>query len=422
MEITFDNNNSIKPKLSVVNDRLNKNIQTKQSFRTDTNNSNQIIHYIPETTDSMIINTFSLNDLIKNNINNKKITKETEKKKRKGTLHKYINSSYFKKSFGSIPSKSEKILLPDQKVNDRFSGSNSVFSQINENTPGVGSYNINYDWNLKNKSVVMETEEKRFPDSYNFLPGVGDYNLDKGLKYQQKKDNLRYNSLYCRTKTLLNDNLYKNKSNNLGAYNPQNLKDNERNKKNYNFSSYSGRDDYRGSKIPTLFDKANLFPGPGQYFNNINNNLLEKKNLFNIKYKDKNNTENFNSRNIKKFLGECLNDIKVSGDKSSFNMKQNGNIRDNKLYNFEDIHKLNESKKIKVVNKNEELEKKLRENEKNHTSHKLDFNIKQKMELDRIKTILGNDNGKPDYFYLSPDRWKNKKSIFKVPGPAYYFY
>ena len=44
------------------------------------------------------------------------------------------------------------------------------------------------------------------------------------------------------------------------------------------------------------------------------------------------------------------------------------------------------------------------------------------MELNKIKTILGNDNGKPDYFYLSPERWKNKKSALKVPGPAYYFY
>ena len=44
------------------------------------------------------------------------------------------------------------------------------------------------------------------------------------------------------------------------------------------------------------------------------------------------------------------------------------------------------------------------------------------MELNRIKKILGNDNGRPDLFYLSPERWKNKKKEFKPPGPAYYYY
>ena len=415
MEITFDNNNTIPPKLSLENIRLNKNIQTKNSFRTETNvTSSEKILSAPVSTDSKIINTFSLNELI---ANKNKPTKISDKKKRKGILHKYINSSYFKKSFGSIPNKSEKILIPNIKIIDRFSGANSLFSQENENTPGVGSYDLKYDWNLKNKSVNMESEEKRFSDFYNFLPGVGDYNPDNGLKYQQEKDNLRYNSLYSRTKTLLNNSL--NKNNNLVSYDPKNLNDIEKNKKNYNFSSYSGREDFRGSRIPTIFDKANNNPGPGQYFNNIV--YLKKKNVYN-NIKNKDNSPKNNSKNIKKFLFEYLNDIKVNDDKPSFNMKQNGNIRDNKLYGFEDIYKLNRGNKKIIVNKSAELEKKLRENEKNHTSNKLEFNIKQKMELEQIKNILGNDNGKPDHFYLSPERWKIKKNVFKAPGPAYYFY
>ena len=203
------------------------------------------------------------------------------------------------------------------------------------------------------------------------------------------------------------------------SYDPKNLNEIEKSKKNYNFSSYSGREDFRGSKIPTIFDKANDNPGPGQYFNNII--YLKKKNAYN-NIKSKDNSPKNNSKNMKKVLCEYLNDIKVNDDKPSFNMKQNGNIRDNKLYGFEDIYKLNRSNKKIIVNKSAELEKKLRENEKNHTSNKLEFKKKKKMELEQIKNILGNDNGKPDYFYLSPERWKTKKNIFKAPGPAYYFY
>jgi hypothetical protein len=125
---------------------------------------------------------------------------------------------------------------------------------------------------------------------------------------------------------------------------------------------------------------------------------------------------------IKTFLSEYLSDIKYGEDKPRFNLKQNGNKRENKVYGLEDIHKLNKSYKKVIVNENEELEKKLRENQNNHTSQNLYFNIRQNYELNRIKNILGNDNGRPDFFYLSPDRWKTKNSIFKAPGPAYYYY
>ena len=42
-------------------------------------------------------------------------------------------------------------------------------------------------------------------------------------------------------------------------------------------------------------------------------------------------------------------------------------------------------------------------------------------ELEYIKSILGNDNGRPDLFYLSSPRWKENKYKFRTPGPAYYF-
>ena len=39
----------------------------------------------------------------------------------------------------------------------------------------------------------------------------------------------------------------------------------------------------------------------------------------------------------------------------------------------------------------------------------------------KIKSVLGNDNGKRDLFYLYSPRWKENKSKLKTPGPAYYF-
>ena len=102
-------------------------------------------------------------------------------------------------------------------------------------------------------------------------------------------------------------------------------------------------------------------------------------------------------------------------------MKQNGNSRDNKVYNLEDILKM-KTKKIVIKDDKKELDKKIKENEKNVTSKKLYYSMEQDRELQKIKKILGNDNGRPDFFYLSPDRWKKNKNNFKAPGPAYYFY
>ena len=406
----FDNNNNINyQKISLKKNQKNQNTQTKQKINIDANNNSTDKSYSSRiSSDSFTINSYYIND-IRNHF-----FKKIDKSKIKGSLNKYINSSYFKKSLGTIPSNSEKILLNDNKIKDRFSGSNSLFSKIQEGTPGVGSYNLNHDWNIKNKSVKIETEEKRFSDFFTICPGVGQYNLDDGQKYQQEKDNLRYNNLYSKTKILFNS--LNKVSNNILCYEPKNLNDILRNKKKYNFCSYSGRNNYRGSKIPTLFDKINDNPGPGQYFNKSNISL-KKKNYF------INNTEwNNNSKNTKTFLSEYLNDIQLREVKPNFNLKQNGNIRENKVYNLENIYKLNKSYRKLDINEKEELENKLRENQKNHSSQNLYFNIRQNYELNEIKKILGNDNGRPDLFYLSPDRWKIKKSTFKVPGPAYYYH
>ena len=404
MEYTNDDNNNNKINLSLKKYLLNPKIKIKEQIKTEPNiitNKNKSTS--PIITESLII----INDIKNNNL-----PRSGKKPKNKGSLHKYINSSYFKESLGSIPSKIEKILLDGKNNRDRFSGPLSLFNQIEENTPGVGSYDLNYDWNLKNKSVKMSLKEKRFSDFYNFLPGVGQYDLDNGKIIQENKDNLRYNSLYSKTKININDTINKNINNNLYRYDPKNLNDIERNKKNFNFCSYSGRNNYRGSNIPTPFDKIDDKPGPGHYFINSNENL---------KKKSSDNNRN-NSKSVKQFMNKYLSDINDKEDIPSFNLKQNGNKRENKVYHLEDIYKLNRNNKEIVINEKEELEKLLKENEKNTSSRILNFKMRENMELHKIKKILGNDNGKPDYFYLSPDRWKTKKNTFKAPGPAYYFY
>ena len=103
-------------------------------------------------------------------------------------------------------------------------------------------------------------------------------------------------------------------------------------------------------------------------------------------------------------------------------MKQKANKNEHKVYTLEDIYKrYKEDGKI-VMSKKQELEKELKENENFNYSQKLKFNIRQDRELNKIKKILGNDNGRRDFFNLSPSRWKEDRYKFKVPGPAYYFY
>ena len=365
---------------------------------------------------------------LKNAIN-KNLPKSTKKHNKNEIFYKYINHSYFKDSLGSIPAKSEKILLESNSIKkDRFSN-DPTLNKIKENTPGVGTYNLDYDWNLKSNAVIMDNfEEKRFGEENNYnnyYPCVGHYDAYKGEKYEKEKNNLRYDSLYNRTRILFNDNIKKIQDKGF-IYNPKNLNAVFNKKKKFNFASYSSRDNYRGSKIPGLMGNNDNFPGPNYYFNEFD---FELNNRNSPKIKQTNQStltdikltreKNIFSKNNEKLIFSGLG--KDEHDKPKFIMKQNGSSKNNKVYNLQDIFKIKNVKK-KTENKREDLEKKLKENEKNVGSKKLLYSMEQDKELERIKKILGNDNGRPDFFYLSPDRWNNKKRDFKAPGPAYYFY
>ena len=137
MEDFENNNNNINyRKISLNKNQINQKTQTKQNCNIETNNNSTDKSYSsPISSDSFSINSYYINDI-------RKIFFKKAEKPKKGILHKYINSSYFKKTLGSIPVKSEKILLKENIVRDRFSGADSLFPKILEGTPGVGSYNL----------------------------------------------------------------------------------------------------------------------------------------------------------------------------------------------------------------------------------------------------------------------------------------
>jgi len=194
------NNIGVNYDLITSNEKLNPKIQIENRLNTEGNNS-VIKEKKLSIADGIILNSSPLK-----NYKSNKLSKSVDKNGRKGKLFKIINYSYYKNSLGSIPGKSEKILLNDNIVHDRFYGGNSIFNQLYESTPGVGSYNLGCDWILKNKSIKMSgKEQNRFPDSNNYLPSVGEYDIDKGNRIQKERDNLRYNSLYNRDKILINN-------------------------------------------------------------------------------------------------------------------------------------------------------------------------------------------------------------------------
>ena len=431
MEISFgsmnnkDKNFSKYQELRLDDLEFSNKTPEKKPAKTYTNNSYENTN-IEDNKGVLLLNSVYFKTAL-----DKNLTQSTKKRKKKEILYKYVNHSYFKDSLGSIPGKSEIILLDNKhKKKDRFSFNEPTFNKIKDNIPGVGTYNLEYDWNLKNNGINMEgSEEKRFAEDYsknNYLPCVGHYDAYKGEKYEKEKNNLRYDSLYYRTRVFFNDNNSKNVQNKGFIYNPKFLNDINNKKKKFNFASYSSRDNFRGSKIPSIFSNINNNPGPNYYFNEFDFELTNKNSP---KINRQSQSTCIDSRYLKEYniFDKKKEKIIFSGinkndnDKPSFSMKQNGNSRNNKVYNLEDIFRMKNEKKIIIDNK-KELEKKIKENEKNVTSKKLRHSIEQDNELEKIKKILGNDNGRPDFFYLSPERWKNNKRDFKVPGPAYYFY
>ena len=354
-------------------------------------------------------------------ISNSKSNNTSQKKSKK--IFKSIYTGYSKNSFGSIPYKTENFLITDNIENKRFNDVKSIFYFDRLGNPGVGKYNLSKDFNLQGWSMKFGGYNSRFKTSFNEIPGVGDYNIENSKILEKSRNNIRYKSLFKNTNTSLKKKILDiNPDNsNLGptstTYTPIYQDDIIRIKKMYNFDSFIGRDKYTGIDMP--FSSKKDYPGPGFYMQN--NDLFGSKNKqlkFSYEEKDKSEEDLEIQKNPEKAVKKYYN----KRDLPNFKLKSRSpKYNDIKIMTFEELQLKNKSEKqkLKRINMLEELLKKKPNIES--TSTNLKFKIDQERELEYIKSILGNDNGRPDLFYLSSPRWKEEKYKLKTPGPAYYF-
>ena len=354
-------------------------------------------------------------------ISNSKSNNTSQKKSKK--IFKSIYTGYSKNSFGSIPYKTENFLITDNIENKRFNDVKSIFYFDRLGNPGVGKYNLSKDFNLQGWSMKFGGYNSRFKTSFNEIPGVGDYNIENSKILEKSRNNIRYKSLFKNTNTSLKKKILDiNPDNsNLGptstTYTPIYQDDIIRIKKMYNFDSFIGRDKYTGIDMP--FSSKKDYPGPGFYMQN--NDLFGSKNKqlkFSYEEKDKSEEDLEIKINPEKIFKKYYNKREIK----KFKLKSRSpKYNDIKIMTFEELQlkNKNEKQKLKRINMLEELLKKKPNIES--TSTNLKFKIDQERELEYIKSILGNDNGRPDLFYLSSPRWKEEKYKLKTPGPAYYF-
>ena len=364
------------------------------------------------------------------NYNKIKSTKNIYDKSRiyRGSVHTGEN----KTNFGSIPRKDEIFLIKKNKYEDRFnSGNSNIYYTDTETFPGAGTYNISNNFILnKYNSISLSSNSIRFNSNFdNQVPGVGNYNLST---LNNNSHNYRYKSLFkeSSSKNLIrNDsnskkNSDKNKENNVDFYKSVDLHDISLKKKKLNFNSYSGRDNYSGSN--SFFDNKNINPGPGSYFTkNIDNDTSKSvKNIYNPKTFKKDSYSILQSE-AKKIIKEMnKNNDNEKEAEMNFKLLNGKNYPNQKVYSVKEITDSyidNNSPKPLYYQKKKDISK-----NKLYTESDIpyvSFKINEERELKYIKDFLGNENGKPDVFYLNSPRWKfyEKKYQFKVPGPAYYF-
>ena len=373
---------------------------------------------LSKTSQKSINSEINTNSILSNSNN-------TSQKKSKKKVFKSVYSGYSKNTFGSIPYKTENFLITDNIDNKRFNDVKSIFYFDRLGNPGVGRYNLRKDFTLPGWSMKFGGYNNRFKTSFNEIPGVGDYNIEENKILEKKRNNIRYKSLYKTPHSTLKKKLIEinpNMGNNLGptstTYTPIYQDDLMKLKKMYTFDSFIGRDNYTGIDMP--FSSKKNYPGPGFYI--FNNDLFGSKNKqlkFSYKEKDKyskeiSEMEKNPEKNVEKYYNKKdLPNFKLKSRSPKYN--------ESKIMTFEELQIKNKTEKQQLKNKNvlEELLK--NKPDVGKAASNLKFKIDQERELDYIKSILGNDNGKPDLFYLSSPRWKENKYKLKTPGPAYYF-
>ena len=343
-------------------------------------------------------------------------------KNNKNKLFKSIYTGYTKTNFGSIPYKTEKFLLNKKMQNPRFNDTKSIFYSDKIRNPGVGRYNLIRDFELSGWDMKFGGFGNRFKSSFNFIPGVGDYRPEDSKSIEKKRNDIRYKSLYklpdLEQQLLKINNEFKEKEMpNCTTYTPVYQDEVARLKKLYTFDSFIGRDESTGYDMP--FKKKNDYPGPGFY--TYNSDLFGANNKqMKFNYDDK--SKSFDDYEIKKHPDKVFKKYSKKDGVMKFKLKSRSPKYNNiKIMTSEELQLKNKKEK-KNKNKVPQLELLLKNIDKiNKHSTNFHFYINQQKELDYIKSVLGNDNGKRDLFYLSSPRWKDNKFKLKTPGPAYYF-
>ena len=345
-------------------------------------------------------------------------------KNNKTKLTKSIYSGFTKTTFGSIPYKTENFLLNKKDKNPRFNDIKSIFYSDKISNPGVGRYNITKDFEITGWDMKFGGFGNRFKSSFNFIPGAGDYRPEDSKVKEKKRHDIRYKGLYklpdLEQQLLKINNEFKDKEMpNCATYTPLYQDEVMRLKKMYTFDSFTGRNEYTGYDMP--FEKKNDYPGPGRY-TYIADLFGSNNRQMKFNYDDK--SEIFDDSEIKKHPDKVFKRYSNKNEimKMKFKLKSRSPKYNNiKIMTSEELQLKNKKEKIDQ-NKVPQLElllKNMDKKDKRPTDFR--FYLNQQKELDYIKSILGNDNGKRDLFYLSSPRWKENKLKLKIPGPAYYF-
>ena len=349
--------------------------------------------------------------------NNSSFQKNNKKK-----LFKSVYSGFTKTTFGSIPYKTENFLLNKNISNPRFNDVKSIFYSDKLRNPGVGKYNLSKDFVLTGWDMKFGGYDTRFKTSFNLMPGAGDYNPEENKIFEKTRNNIRYKSLYKQTDLnqqllRLNGDLKENKGPSCTTYTPIYQDEVMKIKKLYTFDSFTGRDEFTGYDMP--FSKKNDYPGPGFY--TYNADLYRAKNK-QLKFNYDNKDEDFEDSEIIKHPDKVFKKYYNKQDILKFKLKSRSPKYNNiKIITSEELQIKNKAEK-ENKNKIPQLEILLKNiDKKDNYSNNFKFYVNQQKELDYIKSVLGNDTGKPDLFYLSSPRWKEKKCKLITPGPAYYF-
>ena len=380
-------------------------------------------NHIPYITNTLYNNSKKKNKTL-NNLNsitlyqNNSSSDKNEKKK----LFNSVYSSFNKTSFGSIPYKTENFLINKKLKNPRFSDVKSIFYFDQLRNPGVGKYNLSKDFEITGWDMKFGGYDTRFKTSFNLMPGAGDYDPEENKVLEKNRNNIRYKSLYKQpdfVQMLLkfNKDLKANMGPNCTTYTPVYQDEVMKIKKMYTFDSFTGRDKFTGIDMP--FSKKNNYPGPGFYSYHAD---LFGANNRQLKFNYENDRESFEDSDIKKNPDKIFKKYYKGKDKINFKLKSRSPKYNNiKIITSEELQIKNKTEKRNNI-KIPELENFLKSiDNKGKNSKNFKFYINQQKELDYIKSILGNDNGKRDLFYLYSPRWKENKSKLKTPGPAYYF-